>query len=361
MTYVNPDAEEAPEKTTLTLFAELGWQAYHKVYGDGPQESAGLYLVAELLELVGLPALRMTEGDVGMSLPEQIEDAMRNAIQDLTVVLEWEVLDAPTHRTVIVIGWNRDDSTRQAIAHYLVGLRACAIDAALNIRAELEDSEEDRIEVLGNVIAIVGEDNAEDTEEQKRRKIYERNPWIAEGIWHLCMIIAAKQRREIHLPGAIIALNYAHPIAKDHGLDVAAIYEIGDKDLFGLSFIESKAYKDNIDGAISKAVGFFREINEGKKHALRIRQTVQIMRSSLPGDKQAQIPNSFWKRTRAYLPNPHYDASCRVDWTNSRPSFDTLRLDGVNTDIIVMPHIINEFANFFDEIADEMRAFARSL
>ena len=108
MTYVNPDAEEAPEKTTLTLFAELGWQAYHKVYGDGPQESAGLYLVAELLELVGLPALSMTEGDVGMSLPEQIEDAMRNAIQDLTVVLEWEVLDAPTHRTVIVIGWNAE-------------------------------------------------------------------------------------------------------------------------------------------------------------------------------------------------------------------------------------------------------------
>ena len=125
--------------------------------------------------------------------------------------------------------------------------------------------------------------------------------------------------------------------------------------------IESKAYKDNIDGAISKAVGFFREVNEGKKHAVRIRQTVQIMRSSLPEDKQAQVPNSFWKRARAYLPNPHYDASCRVDWTNSRPSFRTLRLDGVNIDIVVMPHIINEFDNFFNEIAGEMRAFARSL
>lgn len=292
-----------------------------------------------------------------MSLPEQIEDAMTHAIQYLRKTLEWEILEAPTHRTVIVTGWNRDDSARQAIARYLVGLRACAIDAALNIRFGMEDSEEDQIEVLENVIAIVGEDNAALT---KKQKIYDRNPWIAEGIWHLCMVIAAQQHREIHLPGVIIALNYAQVAAKDHGLDVAAIYEISNRDSFGLSLIESKAYKDNIDGAISDAVGFFREVNK-RKHALRIRQTVQIMRSSLPGDKQAQIPNSFWKRTRAYLPNPHYDASCRVDWTNSRPSFRTLRLDGVNTDIIVMPHIINEFDNFFNEIADEMRAFARSL
>jgi hypothetical protein len=303
----------------------------------------------------------MTEGSVGMGLPERIEYAMTHAIQYLGRILEWEILEAPTHRTVIVTGWNKDDSTRQAIAHYLVGLRACAIDAALNIRAELEDSEEDKIEVLGNVIAIVGEDDAEETEEQKRRKTYERNPWIAEGIWHLCMAIAAQHRREIHLPGAVVALNYAQPIAKDHGLDVAAIYEIVDRDLFGLSFIESKAHENDINGAISKAVGFFREVNEGKKHAVRIRQSVQIMRSSLPRDKQAQIPRSFWRRTRAYLPNPHYDARCRVDWTNSRPSFDTLRLDKVNIDIVVMPHEICEFANFFDEIADEMRAFARSL
>jgi len=295
-----------------------------------------------------------------MGLPERIEEAMTHAIQYLGGVLEWEILEAPTHRTVIVTGWNRGSLQRQAIARYLVGLRACAIDAALNIRAKLEDSEEDRIEVLGNVIAIVGEDNAEETEEQKRRKTYERNPWIAEGIWHLCMAIAAQQHPEIHPPGVIFALNYAHVATKDHGLDVAAIYEISKRDLFGLSLIESKAYKDNIGGAISDAVGFFREVNK-RKHSLRIRQTVQIMRSSLPGDKQAQIPNSFWKRTRAYLPNPHYDASCRVDWTNSRPSFRTLGLDGVNIDIIVMPHIINEFDNFFNEIADEMRAFARSL
>lgn len=293
-----------------------------------------------------------------MTLSQQIEEGMRDAIQDLAQVLEVRRLSAATHRTVIVSGWNDDDSTVQAIAKYLVALRACAIDAALSIRARLEDTEEDQLEVLDNVLAIVGGDNSELTADQK---ISARNPWIAEGVWHLCMTIAKHVRPELHEPGTIVALNYAHPVASDHGLDVAAIFQSDTDDLFGLSFVESKAKKLNVNGAISEAVGYFREINEGKKQGTRIRQTVQIMRSSLPEDTQALVPDSFWKRTRAYIPNPHHCSSCEVDWTNSRPSLATLKVSGINIDMIVMPHVIDGYDEFFDRIADEMRAFARSL
>ena len=296
-----------------------------------------------------------------MTLAEQVEEAMTEAIHQLARTLDVEVLeDAPTHRTVIVSGWDKDECSRRSIARYLVGLRACAIDAALRIRADLENTEADRAEILENVKAVVGESNGEPSEEETRRKKDERNPWLAEGIWHLCLVIAAQQTPEIHLPGSIVALNYAHVMAKDHGLDVAAIYNVSSEDLFGLSFIESKASKHDVNGAVGKAVAFFREVNEGK-HALRVRQTVQVMRSSLPEGKQAQIPGSFWKRTRAYIPNLHYCSDCTVDWTNPRPSLAALNVSGARIDVIVMPHIIDEYDEFFDRVADEMRAFAGSL
>lgn len=297
----------------------------------------------------------MNDSDQDMSLSEAIETAMRDTIQYLARVLTVVVLNARTHKTVIISGWNQDDTTRRTVARYLVGLRVSAIDAALNIRATLEDTEEDQAEVLANVVEIVGEDNDALSDDQKQD---ERNPWIAEGIWHLCLAVATQHRQQLHLPGNIIALNYAHVKAKDHGLDVAAIYETGA--LFGLSLVESKAYKDYPNRAINEAASFFREVNTGK-HRTRIRATVQIMRTSLPQDRQAQVSNSFWKRNRAYLPNPHYDASHVMDWTNTRPSFRSLELDNIGIEIIVMPHIIDDFDDFFDAISDEMRTFAREL
>ena len=290
-----------------------------------------------------------------MSLPNQIEEAMRNAIAHLAVALRFEAINATTHKALIVTGWDENDSTRQAIAHYLVGIRACAMDAALNIRANLADTAEDRVEVLQSVIEVVGETNDELTEQQRRFKRDERNPWIAEGIWHLCMAVAA-QRAEIHPMGNIILLDYAHIKAKDHGLDVAAIYQASDTT--GISLIESKAYKDDPNGAINAAVGFFRDVDEGK-HSTRIRQAVQIMRTALTTEQNATISASFWKQNRTYICNPHYHATHNMDWNNTRTSFRNLKLEPLY--IAIMPHSILDFDRFFDDIADKMRNFANSL
>lgn len=288
-----------------------------------------------------------------MSLPQQIELAMEEATTHLQGALRFTLHESPSHRVVLIDGWNDCQQTRCCIAHYLVGLRACAIDAALRINAILEDTQEDRVEILENVTAIVGNDNTISDD----RKQHERNPWIAEGIWHMCMSIAAR-RNELHPCGTIIALDYAHVIAKDHGLDVAAIYE--HDGVIGLSLIETKTYRDRPDKALYDAVVFFREVDDGK-HSARIRQTVQTMRGALSAEQQAKVSSSFWKRCRTYIPNPHYlpVEDKPIDWTHNRPSLRKLQPDRLN--ILIMPHLITGFDNFFDQISDEMRDFARGL
>lgn len=277
---------------------------------------------------------------------------MASAVQYLSGSLTTKSFETTSHRTIIVSGWDYNQSAKHAIAVYLVGLRACAVDAALNIRAQIEDTTRDRNELITNVLSIVGKHNRSLTPQQKQD---ERNPWIAEGIWHLCMLISTN-RPEIHPLGLVIALNYPHVSTKDHGVDVVTIYET--KMSFGLSIIESKAYKLDPNGAISSAVEFFRAVDRDE-HALRIRQTIQIMRTSLSKGLQNRISGSFWERQRAYLPNPHYDSNCRINWKNTRPSLKSLSPGKEN--IIIMPHIITNFDHFFNQIADEMRSVVQGL
>lgn len=285
---------------------------------------------------------------------------MKNAISDLAIALRFEACNVTTHQALIVAGWDDNDSCRQAIAHYLVGIRACAIDAALNIKATLTDTTEDRTEILQSVLAVVGKTNEwssdpEECEEQRAFKQDERNPWIAEGIWHLCLAVAA-HRSEIHPMGNIILLDYAHIKAKDHGLDVSAIYQANGET--GISLVETKAYRNNPNGAISAAVGFFRDVDKGN-HSTRIRQAVQIMRTALTPELNGTISSSFWKQNRTYICNPHYHADHSVDWTNARTSFRNLEPEPDY--IAIMPHCIVDFDLFFDDIAEKMRTFANSL
>lgn len=286
-----------------------------------------------------------------MVLSCDVESEMKNAIAYLTASLQSELVESTTHKTLTISGWNDNCVTRQAIAHYLIGLRASAIDAALNIKSQLEDTNEDIEELRKNVISIIGSSDDELSLDQKQD---ERNTWISEGLWHLCMEIASK-RKEFHPIGKVIAIDYPHIASKDHGLDVVVLYK--NKELLGISIIETKAYKLRPNKAIKKAIEFFREVDQGK-YDLRIRQSVQIMRTALPEDLQKIVTGSFWKRQRAYIPNPHYDACCKVDLSKNRPTFNGLFPGNLN--IIVMPHAIIGFDVFFNQISDEMRSIIRS-
>lgn len=288
-----------------------------------------------------------------MSLNEKIENAVKESIEHLQKVIKYETYDANTHRALIVNGWDSDQDSLQAVAKYLVGLRATAMDVALNICSVLfDDTPEGKIDILNSVFEIVGENNDALTDIQIRD---ERNPWLAEGLWHLCMFLS-KEIKECHPSGEIIALGPVHVKAKDHGLDGIVLYEKANN--IGLSLIESKAYKDDPNRAINKALGFFKEI-DNEKHSTRIRQDISNIRRSLPIEIQDKVVGTFWRRERTYIPNPHYDSSTSMDWTNGRKSFESLLIGRDN--IIIMPNIITNFDSFFNEISNKMRDFARSL
>jgi hypothetical protein len=283
----------------------------------------------------------------------KLEQDVENAVNFLVSVLHVQPHESETHDALVVTGWNNDNDTRRAVAVYLVGLCESAIDSALNIRAVLtDDGAEGAFDIYAGVCGIVKESNNELTTDQKED---ERNPWIAEGLWHLCML-AASRKQDIHPLGTIISVGPAHVRAKDHGLDGLAIY-MASEDTLGLTIIESKAYKLDPNRAISKAVKFFKEIDENK-HAARIKHSVSMMRSALSSDLQGLVSGSFWKSVRTYVPNPHYDIAESLDWTNKRPSFENLNTVS-KKNILVMPHIINDFDKFFDEISDNMRDYAR--
>jgi type I restriction enzyme R subunit len=88
MIWVNPDTEDALEKETLALFAELGWEtvnAYHEVYGEAPDAAAGgPYLGrATRSEVILRPRLEAALTRLNPDLPpEALHQAMAQLIRD---------------------------------------------------------------------------------------------------------------------------------------------------------------------------------------------------------------------------------------------------------------------------------------
>lgn len=285
-------------------------------------------------------------------LPARIEAAVQEGLAVLEKTLRCIPQTAPSHSVLLVEGWGDGPQTTEAIASYLVGLLASAVNRALVVRAHITNTNADRLELLRNVEAITG---SKATPLSPKRKQDQRNPWIAEGIWHLCLFLSAT-RKDLHPQGPIVALDLPHIAAKDHGFDVIGIYR--GPSTYGVSFVESKAYEKDPNGAINDAVSFYAELESGK-HDARARQAVASMRDSLPPGAQGAVSASLWKDERAYLPNPHYDASTVMDWTNTRPSLKGLALP---TDrIVIMPHSIDNFRKFFDDVADAMLTLATQL
>jgi hypothetical protein len=286
------------------------------------------------------------------ALPVEIEAALKEGIAVLEKNLRCTPHIATSHGVLVVEGWGDGPQMTEAIAAYLVGLLASAVSRALLVRAQITDTDVDRLELLRNVEAITGSKASPLSLERKRDQ---RNPWIAEGIWHLCLFLSAT-RQDLHPHGPIVALDLPHIASKDHGFDVVGIYR--GTAAYGVSFVESKAYENNPNGAINDAVAFYEEIERGK-HDARARQVVASMRDSLPAGEQGAISASLWKHERTYLPNPHYDGSTAMDWTNTRPSFKGL---AVPIDrIVIMPHAIQKFPKFFDDVTESMLTLAAKL
>jgi len=287
-----------------------------------------------------------------MPLPDALDAAVVAGLNNLEMHVRCTPQEAKTHRAVLIEGWGDDSARIDAVAAYLVGLLASTVSRALVVRAAITDTPADKAELLRSVEAIAGSKSKPLSTDKKQD---ERNPWIAEGISHLVLVLSAR-RAELHPIGTIVAVDFPHVGAKDHGFDVVALYHSGGT--YGMSFVESKAYANNPSGAVNDAVVFFRAFDSGD-HDVRARQTVSALRSALPLADQSAVSPSLWKDLRAYLPNPHYDSLNVVDWTTTRPSFKGLKVK--REQIVVMPHSIAKFAEFFDAVGAAMLSLAEKL
>lgn len=282
-----------------------------------------------------------------------LSDVINDSLITLSTSLSINSASTDTHLITEVTGW-QEENALNALAMYLVGLRACIIDQAGKICSELINKTPDlAADILRSVdeIVVQSSNSSEDVDDWKSQW---RNPWIAEGIWHCCMRLAMI-RREIHTPGIVIAIDLPHISPKDHGIDVTTLYVKADG-ILGISIIETKAYKDNPNAAISDAVIMFKSIECGV-HDTRLRQIVTLFRSIIEDTHKEQLSLSLWKNERTMIPNPHYDATgSTVRWTRRRSVFSDIKAP-----VIIMPHRIHGFNAFFDEVANKMRIKAREL
>jgi len=284
--------------------------------------------------------------------PSDLESAVQAAVAALLKATTCSTSECQTHKVVAVQGWAATPQTVDHLATYLVGLLASTISRTLEVRAQITNSTKDRLELLRSVEQVVGSTASPLTEDQKQDQ---RNPWIAEGLWHLYFFLAARNAT-LHPAGSVVALDLPHVAAKDHGLDVLAIYRDGTQ--YGLAVVECKAYEANPNKAINDAVKTFKQVDNGK-HDARIRQFVATVRTALPAKAQAEVSASLWKDVRSYVPNPHYDDTKKpMNWANKRTSFAEL---GVSAErVVIMPHAIKQFTAFFDDVASAMLKVAQS-
>ncbi|WP_036217477.1 hypothetical protein [Lysinibacillus sphaericus] len=283
----------------------------------------------------------------------QLEKLVESEIKLFASKISVNITKTNSHHAIMITGIENEASVIRNIAVYMVALIANAIEANLQVRADLIEYTEVGIEdLVESVIDTIGETNELDQDFKED----ERNPWLAEALIHLLLFIS-NHVANIHPVGEVLAVGLVHDDPKDKGLDLTALYQ---SETLGLTIGECKAYKLSPNKAISNAMKFFDGVDTNKKTGKRIRSQVQILRNFLPEELSKLATHGFWNNEKCYLTTPIYDKSINTDWSRNRnKTLGSLRVP-VDKRLII-PLAIKEFDKFFDNLADEMRKFVREL
>lgn len=287
-----------------------------------------------------------------MPLPDELRARIEHSFETICERLVPTSSRLSTH-DLLEIGGLTAPELLDDVATYLVGLRMESVSSLLEVRAQLTDSKADREELVSNVVAIVGNPPSTMVND---RKIDQRNPWLAEALSFLCLH-AASRKPALHPYGKIVALAPPHVHPKDHGFDVAGLFDHDNQ--IGMSAVETKAYEKYPDKALSDAVDGFRKMDKGEFDQ-RGRQIVALLREAMTTQDQERLSVSLWKERRAYIANPHYDAATDATWSGKRPSLSSWPTATV-VGACVMPNPIEGFAAYFDRLAERMYEIAQEL
>ncbi|MCH4826762.1 hypothetical protein [Planococcus halocryophilus] len=283
----------------------------------------------------------------------ELESLIESEMKNFALKLNVSIIKAATHHAIIIDGIVNEPAIIRSIAVYMVALITNSVEANLEVRADIiEYTTVGLEEIKESVIDTIGENNNLDQDFIED----ERNPWLAEALIHLLLVISSDVK-DIHPIGEIKAVGLVHDDPKDKGLDLSALYY---SKALGLTIGECKAYKLYPNKAISNAMKFFDGVETNKKTGKRIRTQVQILRNFLPPDISKLATNGFWKNEKCYLTTPVYDKSKSVNWSRKRnKTLGSLKVPIENR--LVIPLEIENFDEFFNSLADEMRIFVEEL
>jgi hypothetical protein len=287
------------------------------------------------------------------SIIQKLEADIERCLGTLSKRLHVTPAAIGTHHLLTISGIDCSTACLQDLAVYCVGQIAKAVQINLKIRADLLgfENEDARNQLIQDVYSVIGENNDDLTDEQKRD---ERDPWLFEALSHLFVHLSTRNQSFFPV-GKLIGLMPTHRSVKEQGLDLVAVYA-GDNVGFGIG--ESKAWENDPSGGLQAAAKKFLEVDLGKYDA-DLRMTAGIMRHAMPVEYRNQMTSAFWKEERAYLPFIGYSSNHNPRWTSEREVLRSLSVPSTHRLLCPMP--LEDFRDFFDRLASEMRTYLRSL
>lgn len=283
----------------------------------------------------------------------RIESEIAQCLEWLGDMLKVSEVTIGTHRLLTIAGVDRSPECLRALAVYCVGQIVNAVEVNLEIRADLLGLDNQRTceRLVRDVYSVIGDNNESLTDEQKED---ERDPWLFEALSHLLVHLSTRNSR--HLPvGRLIGLMPLHKSAKEAGLDLIAAYAAGH---VGLGLGESKAWANDPSGGLRAAAAKFRDVDQGGYDS-DLRIAVGLMRYALPMEYRSHMTDAFWEEERAYLPFIGYDSNQNPQWTSEREALRSLGVPSSHRILVPLP--IKDFRVFFDDLANEMRAYLELL
>ncbi len=289
------------------------------------------------------------------SLPYDPIAVLDAALAELDAHLDLAVVDGPATHVALVALDVDDDAVPLALGRYLVGVVAGAVDIDARLSVELlAQTPDEQAEVRAHVLRLIGENNEWETDEARHFRDRVRNPWIAEVLAHVFLMLR-RRRETLCLLGEVHALKLPHLDPRRQGLDLIGIYEEdGDP---ALAVGEAKASRDNGPALLNDAAAFFDEIDKGKR-GVEIRQEVHALKHVLPDGIRRKIGDSLWRERCCYLP-------VIVHLNGIDPASDHVRLGGLvpaPPGKRLLAIRIADFHGFFDDVANAARdSFAELL
>jgi len=290
-------------------------------------------------------AKKKTGSRVTYKGPAQLADDMQAALKVISSSLTVTASEYVSHTHLDIVGFDSPD-TLNAVAVYLVGSIAQCIQADMQIREALFDDATRSVDLLRDVIGVIGDATATDT-----FKTMNRDPWIWEAISHL-IVHLAKTAGDFHPSGKILAKTLVKYDVNDHGLDVIAIYDSGQ---LGITAGESKAYLNDPSRAITDAANRLSEVDKNLRDA-DIRATVNQLRPVLTASQSSRIGGAFWKSERTYYPFVCCDHGAILDWSRNRKTLRDLAIP-VSKKLLV-PLSLPNARDLFDALSNSIRDYA---